>query len=518
MGDTGDTNVDIAVRWTEAGQNIPAKVKTDLAGLKTAAGEAAPAIGDRMSQAFARLEAREPTMVLRRARLAMEELTVSAVGMTGPAGRLAASFAMLGGATLTGAIAGAAGLAIEFKDLLEFSGKLDKQLEALNTKFATLGGSMAVILRHSEELRQTEIEGPGFFMRMFARAGEGPGAGDQAEAIEEGMAAQMATLANARNLTDRQVAETRRQRDQQAAGRLIHHIAAEPTPKALQDLVARREDILKLGDESAKLWVKAFLDTVRQQDPQQQLRSLMAQRGLFEKLGGDALNEWRKGWLAASAAAAPGMTARAIVGGAEFARQTKPTELGPALTPLSTFDFRGPGEALLAAQRPFTAPAFGATFHPLTDRPFGSEKPGEAAERNAERNAEKMASVLGRELGPLIAAFSGGGARGAVAGLGGITGTLASLNDPKGKALLGSAAPYLSLASGVLSGISSLFGGGQKPKVIITAFEEQAARQIKELRGEPLTTSIIVIGATDMRQTQQALNRLARLGIIPRLP
>src|SRR5207247_6917985 len=144
-------------------------------------------------------------------------------------------------------------------------------------------------------------------------------------------------------------------------------------------------------------------------DPQQQLKDLMSQHGIFEKLGGDAFREFQAAWLAASAAAAPGLTPRRVLGTADFMARTKPGMLGPALTPLSEFDFRGPGELALAAARPFTAPAFGTTFHPLTDRPEGSEKSGAAAERNAERNAEKMAMVLGRELGPLIAMMAGGG-------------------------------------------------------------------------------------------------------------
>src|SRR2546422_11780119 len=89
--------VDIAVRWAEAGQDIPAKTAAHLQNLKGAAAGASGEIGDRMTQAFVRLEAREPTMVLRRARLAVEELGASAIGVQGPMGRLAAAFRMLRG-------------------------------------------------------------------------------------------------------------------------------------------------------------------------------------------------------------------------------------------------------------------------------------------------------------------------------------------------------------------------------------------------------------------------------------
>ncbi len=530
-----DTSVDIVVRWSEAGQNIPEKTAAGLRGIKAAAGEAAPAIGDRMSQAFARLEAREPTMVLRRARFAIEELTASAIGSTGPVGRLGASIAMLGGATATVAIAGFAGIALEVKGLLEFNDKLDKQLQGLNTKFATLGGTMAVTLRQIETMRQTEVEQPGFLMRFAARVGtlgssslsplgvlrpEESGQGDLNQAIQEGFAAQMATQANARVLTDRQLDLQRRERNQQATGRLLHHITAGGTPEALRALVGRRDDLLKLGAESANLWAKAFLDTVREEDPQKQLRDLLAQHGVFERLGGNAFQEWRKGWIAASSAADMGVTQRHQMTTAEIATASRTGPLGQALPGLRTFDFRGPGEAFLAAHA--AQPTFD-TFglhRPLTDRPFGDEKAERRIDQQEERNAGRIAMALGRELGPLIAAFSGGGARGAIAGAGGIAGTLSSLSDPRtGNALLGTAAPYLSLASGVLSGVSQLFGGGgQKPKVIITAFEEQAAQQIKELRGEPLTTQVIVIGAVDMRMVQQKLGELNRLGVLTRIP
>jgi hypothetical protein len=200
------------------------------------------------------------------------------------------------------------------------------------------------------------------------------------------------------------------------------------------------------------------------------------------------------------------------MGTAEFFRRTTPGVFGPGLIPLSTFE--GPAENALAASRPFpTMPAFGAGFSLNTGQPFGKE-----GTPKDDRNDEKIAAAIGREIGPLISAFSGGGIHGAVAGAGGIASTLASLNNPNtGKALLGTAAPWLSLAGGVLSGVSSLLGGS-KPKVIITAFEEEAARQIKELRSDPATTSYIIIGPADMRQTQQQLARLGRMGVISRLP
>lgn len=515
-----DTDVELAVRWTEAGANIPAKTAAGLQGIKTAAGEAAPAVGDRMSQAFARLEAREPTMVLRRSRMAIEEMALSAVGAQGPMARMAASFALLGGAEGLAALGAIGAIGFEIKTLVGLNDELEKSLVKSNTQFAQMVGGvaslrakMAELAVQAKEVHDTMTD-PGFVERIKILMTGGAGA----TTFVQGQLSQTATLQNEQALAAQQISRTREEAQLRATTGLLRHISAEPTGKAIRDLIGRRDDLVKLGDEAAQAWAKAFLGAVRHEDPQQQLKDLLGQHGVFEKLGGEAFREFQAAWLAASAAAAPGLTPHRQLSTAEFMQRTKPGELGPALTPLSTFDLRGPGELALAAGRSFTAPAFGSQFHPLTNRPEGSEKPGEAADRNAERNAEKMASVLGRELGPLIAAFSGGGARGAIGGAGAITGTLASLNDPKGNALLGTAAPYLSLASGVLSGISSLFGGGQKPKVIITAFEDAALREMKQLRGEPLTTQVIVVGAVDMRNVQQALSRLNKLGIIPRLP
>src|SRR5258706_14844945 len=69
----GDTNVDVAIRWGETGADIPAKTAAHLAGLKGAAAGAGTEIGERMTAAFGRLEAREPTMVLRRGGVAVGE-------------------------------------------------------------------------------------------------------------------------------------------------------------------------------------------------------------------------------------------------------------------------------------------------------------------------------------------------------------------------------------------------------------------------------------------------------------
>src|SRR5947207_2220713 len=117
-----NTEVSLAVRWAESGADVPARTAASLRSLSAAASEASVGVGERMAQAFQRLEAREPTMAMRRTRLAIEELSVSALGIQGPMGRLASSFALLapGGALTLGAVAGLAAIAVEVKDLITY--------------------------------------------------------------------------------------------------------------------------------------------------------------------------------------------------------------------------------------------------------------------------------------------------------------------------------------------------------------------------------------------------------------
>src|SRR5437899_749464 len=339
-----------------------------------------------------------------------------------------------------------------------------------------------------EEAAQIRPGGPGvggFLNRFVASLGWQVGATAQGEALVEGMRAEQATFDTAGNLIMDK----------------FHGQHADLT-KRLGDR-ERREELKRIGLE----------------DPSRAIRDLRANRERFEQAGADAIEEWNKLFLAMTALAhtvtqRTGFRTGLLGGGAKF-------------------DFSGFGAAFRMAGAP--APGFAAfgftpegirtgpeTFADIdrgaTRRFEGKEDP--RAERVAERNAERMALAIGREIGPIIAMMSGGGVRGVVAGAGGITATLASLNDPKGNALMGAAAPWLSLTSGVLSGMSMLFGhGGQKPKMIITAFEGQALEEIKQLRADPVTTQFTVIAAPgDPRQLTQQLGRLARKGVLQRLP
>lgn len=410
--------------------------------------EAVAGIG-RIDQAFARLERSGPTMALRSTRRAIDELANAATGLHPALGRVVSMMAEfgIGGAVGLGAVGGFAAIGLEIKSLISFSGELEKNLETLNTKFASLGGAGATGFAQLGQLRETEPSQPGIFGRLVARVGsffEKPGEiGDQQTAIEEGIAAQTATTTNMTN-------------------RVIHQIHSEHAAR----IKAAGAAIQKVIEEGAGINAEITM-------------FMLGSRARGTLPGQNALTGIR----------IPTLTE---LQGAETARRV---DLGGTKQIVDAI-----GVSLLGVAQGRTAD--------IARGPDARE----------DRNAEKLASALGREIGPLIAAFSGGGARGAVTGAGGIAATLASLNDPKtGKALLGASAPWLSLASGVLSGIGSLFGGGSKPKVIITAFEEEAARQIKELRGEPATTQYIILGG-DARGTQQQLARLSRLGVIQRMP
>lgn len=499
----GDTNVDVAVRWSEAGQEIPAKTAAQLKGIGQAAAGAGVEIGDRLSTAFARMEARSPAMMMRRISMAVEELGASAIGAQGPWGRLLMA---VGGLSNLGVVASVAAIGLEVKTLTEYAGELERTLVKVNTEFAGLGGAGSTQLRGIEALGTREPEQPGMFGRLVARLGtigqlaftahgDESDVGDQQAAIEEGMAAQQATFDTAGNLMMRQF--------HKRADDARHRHAEQQRTAAV---TGRHDELKRIGLE----------------EPDRAIHDLLANRQRFQSLGAEAAAEWAKAFLDAVKASGIGPTLRegfqpgVLGGGTRYGFQPR------AGTPIRGLDMPSFGAFGPEPDRKTFAgiehgPA-GLTFADI-NRPSRHFDADPRAAQVAERNAERMGTVLARELGPLIVMMSGGGARAAVGGLSAITGTMADLRDAKGAKLLGTAAGPLAIASGLLGGLTALLGGGgQKPKVIITAFEEQAARQIKELRGEPLTTQIIVIGAVDMRQTQQALSRLQRLGVITRLP
>lgn len=454
-----DTHVDIAVRWSEAGQNIPAKTEAELRRLAGAAGEAGPAVGDRMATAFARLEAREPTMVLRRTRMAIEEMAVSAVGVTGPLGRVAASFGLLAGPLGIGAL-----LAVG------------------------AGGAIWHAIEAEADRAADNVEAAAKRMHDAMTKAVGEGFGPER-----------------RDLFEQRIAETQAQLAQIEASAVPSPVVKNVyTPYGYSSTVdtgaadARQKQI-----DNLKTLLGQLTASIAELDRESEKAAEAGLRKLREEFSGINVEVAR--WIA------------------------QPFNVGtlqglkvPSLAQLQLDEI---GRQVNLAGDKKAVDAIGISLLGVGRGETGGFLRPERADHNDERNAERLAMAIGREIGPLISLGAGIGrgssGQAALAGLGAIGGTLSSLHhtvDGKEMALLGKAAPYVSLASGVLSGLSSIFGGGQKPKVIITAFEEEAARQIKELRSDPATTQFIIIGSTDIRSTQQALARLNRMGVISRLP
>jgi len=420
-------------------------------------GDEAEAGLSRISQAFGRLEQREPSMVLRRTHMALIDMGASALGAQTQLGRLAISFAGLAGPEGLAAVAIIGALGLGFKELGKAGDQAAADVEAsANRMHAAIGKAL----------------------------GEGFGS-ERRAAFTSSIAdarLRLATLLGAPVTPDTvAIGET-------GGGELF------PSADLAGAKDTRADQIANLNTAIGQLTVGlATIDRESEKAAEAGLRKLR------EELSGinAEISIFMAGSVARGTLPAQDILSRikvptlAQLQGAETARQVN---LGGTKQVVDAI-----GVSLLGVGRGETADIV------------------RGPDARPDRNAEKLASVIGREIGPLISAFSGGGARGAVSGAGGIAATLASLNDPKtGKALLGSAAPWLSLAGGVLSGITSLFGGS-KPKVIISAFEEEAARQIKELRSDPATTQFVLIGP-DARGTQQQLNRLNRMGVISRLP
>jgi hypothetical protein len=86
-------------------------------------------------------------------------------------------------------------------------------------------------------------------------------------------------------------------------------------------------------------------------------------------------------------------------------------------------------------------------------------------------------------------------------------------------ALISATGPAGALPGAAVSGLGGLVSlfATQRPKVIISAYEEQAMAQMREVRGDPLTTSIAFVGS-DPRNMAYLLGRLGRRDATPRFP
>jgi len=404
--------------------------------------EAVAGVG-RIDQALGRLERSEPTMALRSTRRAIDELAASASGLHPVFARVLATFAQfsIGGAVGLGVVAGFAAIGLEVKSLISFSGELDKTLDKLNAKFASLGGAGASGFAQLAQIRDEEPSQPGPVGRLIARVGsffEKPGEiGDQQAAIEEGIGAQEATIANATTL-------------------MIH----------------------KIHHEHAAL-INAAGEAVRK--VREELSGINAEIQTF------------------------------IMGSA--ARGMAPLNLAGIHVPtLAELQWNETARQVNLAGTKQAVDAIGINLLGV-----GRGQTSDIARQvpRADKEWERIGSAMLTGM-TMIASARGGNVGAAALGALGETATAAS-----GLKMFAGEAKWLGPAGFALSAVSSLaslFGGGQKPKVIITAFEEEAARQIKELRSDPATTSYIIIGPADARRLMQQTSRLARMGVIQRQP
>ena len=96
------------------------RVRRELLSLRDGASSTAGTLTERLGTAFQRLERREPTLVMRQLRGAVDDMAASAIGASGPVGRLAVSLVGLapGGAITFGAVGGIAGVVFGMKAIL----------------------------------------------------------------------------------------------------------------------------------------------------------------------------------------------------------------------------------------------------------------------------------------------------------------------------------------------------------------------------------------------------------------
>jgi hypothetical protein len=489
-----DTDLSIAVRWAESGADVPTRTTASLRTLHAAAGDASASIGDRLGTAFSRLEAREPTMVLRRSALAMEALGASAIGVEGPLGRLALTLPLLfgpAGLLAIGVLAAAGGA---MKALADHTAAFAAEMDKLGTAIERTqlgGGARAGLATKVSDLRE-----------QIGKLGE-PGTWEKVaggiNAFFTGGIMGPATRALGLTTVFGQAAEgegTARGIEQARIRQLIDALEAD-----FRESESRRQHLL-IGDATLGVQSAALMG----RGTPLQLLNLKTQSELLKNAMSD-LEPVTKARI------------NSLIG------ERAALERLAILTEQRATGLRNVATGPLGAQRGNAGLAVDSSIPSLDVGIMGSSaaanRPGESpmafAERTgaADRSGEKIGKAAAREIGPLIALAAGigrgSGGQAAVAGLAGLTGELSNV-----KALSSVATP-LGIASGVLSGLTSLFGGGNRMKVEIDAYSQQALEQERQLRSDPLTTQYIVVGPTD-RQTQYAQARLQRRDAVTRLP
>jgi hypothetical protein len=447
-----DTDLSIAVRWAEAGADVPARTAANLRLLDTAAGGSVSQV-DRLGQAFTRLEAREPTMALRSTRFAIASLASEAIGATGPLAKLGEAALLLGAGTGTGlAIMG--GLALIGAGYNTLTAGARAAAEATKK----LSEEVVSLAQKGSEFRQTHI------------------------GLQRGQAEQDLTKAT-QKLADL-------------------HVEFDRVSSRHMRLLAEGANTLDAWKERVEAARKAWQD---------QLAIVRELKGAVTDLG-------RPGELApvtveTTAAISASLSARVARAGA-----------GALTMGTTTFGFPGfVGLGRDPTTNAFTFDRAGRVLAGDTDEGMGrtaDRLAGIALDREG-RDAQKDNTVALRTteraisgLAAIVVGASRGGPAGALGGLGaGISG-LAGVSQHL--ASLGPIGTGISAAGSIL-GIFS--GGSNKMHVQVDAYGEQALEQERQLRSDPLTTQIIVVGGmSDMRSVQYALARLGRRDAVTRLP
>ena len=200
--------IEFLLQWSEKGGNLPDKVKRDLDRMGRS-GHDASSVTDRLGLAFERLEKREPTFAVRRIRMAVEDLSTTAIGATGPLGRLAASFASLipGGTWTLATIGGVAGLVVEFKKLIGQGDAIEATLLKANQGFAAMAGGAAAALSNLSALnfKAEQLSSPRFI------ESDPLGISDVSFAARIQRLAEQATIENEIALQVRQIHKTHEQ-------------------------------------------------------------------------------------------------------------------------------------------------------------------------------------------------------------------------------------------------------------------------------------------------------------------
>jgi hypothetical protein len=404
-----DTEVALALQWSEAGAQIPADAQGKL---------------ERLGGALQRLEAREPTMALRQTRFAIASLAAEAVGATGPLAKLGEVALLLGAGTTTGLVimGGIAAVAAGYKAITSEAREAAAETKKLHEEVARL-----------------------------------------AELSPEGKQAAHARL----------------------AGQTFQELA-QVQQVQIPQLRTHYEELRRMFGEHAK-------------STQQAAANLQAAVAHAEKLRALFIDMGAAGQLAPVEVTAGQM---GILNEAERLRRMRsPIHRMGGLT-LESGQLFGGGEDLFPGG-PMGLRAGGFLQRAIMRREHLQFR--ETGEEKGREEPDKTDAIAARILGHGVA-FAGAIASrspgGALAALGGAVGTV-----PGGQ-LVGAG-----LAG--LGGLASIFG--QPKPLTIGAFTEFALSQMRDLRPDPLTTSIALIG-TDPRSMAYNLARLGRRDAAPRFP